>query len=83
MNRTTVIVYGNVVYKRDLDDGTKIKNEMSIWGNGGWRSNAYHMDFDGNMCKKLHLMLGKVYEQFWMIAGVNITKTDCVIPAVS
>ncbi|RZF34196.1 hypothetical protein LSTR_LSTR003606 [Laodelphax striatellus] len=81
MNRTTVVLFGNVSLNRDLDDTTKIRNEFSLWGNGGWHSNAYNLDFDRNICKNFHSVLGKTFDVLMDKIGIVVNTTNCAIPA--
>ncbi|XP_039282139.1 uncharacterized protein LOC120350909 isoform X2 [Nilaparvata lugens] len=82
MNRTTVILYGNFSFKRDFDENIKMRVETESWGNGGWRSNLYNFDINGNICKALSNIFGtRRLDNFIAKAGFPINRTNCHIPA--
>ncbi|XP_039295220.1 uncharacterized protein LOC120353884 [Nilaparvata lugens] len=83
MNRSTVILYGNYSFKREFDDSIKLRNEFSLWGNGGWRSNAYNLDFDRNICKNFQAVLGKTFDMILNKFASNVQKNRCLFPIVS
>ncbi|XP_039293046.1 uncharacterized protein LOC120353423 [Nilaparvata lugens] len=41
ISRTRIDLEGNITFKIDYGDNIKIVVDLSTWGNGGWKNNAY------------------------------------------
>ncbi|XP_039284761.1 uncharacterized protein LOC120351437 [Nilaparvata lugens] len=76
ISRTRVNMEGNITFKVDFDDNMKGVFDLSSWGNGGWRSNAYRVTVD-NPCST-NSVFAAFFNKVRKLAGMPET---CPIPA--